>query len=166
MVPWIELLETQCYGRTTVSDYLWPDQLPGYAFDENSFRTRFKQITERYTGCSGINISSYRHVAIAISRKYLTTAEQFVDAVDASDEQGDVIEETNPLDAQASHSSYVAQLVYGRDGQAIAGSLTTSRERFRAVSRAWHCLLECDLSTTKDDDKPDEMLSEEHVVRR
>jgi hypothetical protein len=34
--------------------------------------------------------------------------------------------------------------VYGRDGQAIAGSLLTSRDKFRTVSRAWHALLECD----------------------
>ena len=182
VLPWIELLETQCYSRTTVSDHLWPDQLPGHAFNGDTFRTRFKQTTERYTGCKGINISSYRHIAIAISRRYLTAAEQFVDAVDASDEHGDAIEKTNPLDAQASHSSYVAQLVYGRDGQAIAGSLLTSRDKFRTVSRAWHALLECDLTlevgkkggneanndddVTDDSNDPYEALAEKHVARR
>jgi len=167
VVPWIELLETQCYSRTTVSDHLWPGQLPGHVFDEGSFRTSFKQTTEQYTGCSGINISSYRHIAIAISRKYLTTAEQFVDTVDVSDEQGDTIEETTPLDAQASHSSYVAQLVYARDGQAVAGSLITTREKFRTVSRAWHSLLECNSLTTKDNgDQPDEAVSGRLTVRR
>ncbi|CAD0046302.1 unnamed protein product [Aureobasidium pullulans] len=189
VLPWIELLETQCYSRTTVSDHLWPDQLPGHAFDGDTFRTRFKQTTERYTGCKGINISSYRHLAIAISRRYLTAAEQFIDAVDASDEHGDAAEKTtNPLDAQASHSSYVAQLVYGRDGQAIAGSLLTSRDKFRTVSRAWHALLECDLTLevgkkgsnkandddyvdddhVNDDDSNDpyEALAEKHVARR
>ncbi|THV64024.1 hypothetical protein D6D28_10221 [Aureobasidium pullulans] len=185
VLPWIELLETQCYSRTTVSDHLWPEQLPGHAFNGDTFRTRFKQTTERYTGCKGINISSYRHIAIAISRRYLTAAEQFVDAVDASDEHGDAAEKTtNPLDAQASHSSYVAQLVYGRDGQAIGGSLLTSRDKFRTVSRAWHALLECDLTlevgkkgsnkanddnhVNDDDDSNDpyEALAEKHVARR
>uniref|UniRef100_A0A7N2N6W0 DNA 3'-5' helicase n=1 Tax=Quercus lobata TaxID=97700 RepID=A0A7N2N6W0_QUELO len=182
VLPWIELLETQCFGRTTVSDHLWPDHLPGHAFDGDTFRTRFKQTAERYTGCKGINISSYRHIAIAISRRYLTAAEQFVDAVDASDEHGDAVEKTNPLDAQASHSSYVAQLVYGRDGQAIAGSLLTSRDKFRTVSRAWHALLECNLAleagkkgsneanndddVNDDGDDPYEALAEKHVARR
>ncbi|KAI5234953.1 hypothetical protein E4T42_09782, partial [Aureobasidium subglaciale] len=111
--------------------------------------------------------------------------EQFVDAVDASDEHGDAAEKTtNPLDAQASHSSYVAQLVYGRDGQAIGGSLLTSRDKFRTVSRAWHALLECDLTlevgkkgsnkandddhVNDDDDSNDpyEALAEKHVARR
>jgi superfamily II DNA helicase RecQ len=167
VLPWIELLETQCYSRTKVSDHLWPDQLPGHAFDENSFRTRFRQITEKYTGCSGINISSYRHVAIAISRKYLTAVEQFVDVVDASDEQGDAVDGTTPLDAQASHSSYVAQLVYGRDGQAVAGSLPTSRDKFRTVSRAWHSLLGCgSLRREEDVSKSDKAVTEQQVVRR
>ncbi|KAI4749955.1 hypothetical protein E4T51_16663 [Aureobasidium sp. EXF-12344] len=185
VLPWIELLETQCFSRTTVSDHLWPDQLPGHAFNGDTFRTRFKQTTERYTGCKGINISSYRHLAIAISRRYLTAAEQFIDTVDASDEHGDAAEKTtNPLDAQASHSSYVAQLVYGRDGQAIAGSLLTSRDKFRTVSRAWHSLLECGLTPgagkkgsneANDDDgdvnddsnnDPYETLAEKHVTRR
>ncbi|THW91892.1 hypothetical protein D6D18_06444 [Aureobasidium pullulans] len=165
VLPWIELLETQCYSRTTVSDHLWPEQLPGHAFNGDTFRTRFKQTTE--------------------SRRYLTAAEQFVDAVDASDEHGDAAEKTtNPLDAQASHSSYVAQLVYGRDGQAIGGSLLTSRDKFRTVSRAWHALLECDLTLevgkkgsnkandddhiNDDDDSNDpyEALAEKHVARR
>ncbi|THV80043.1 hypothetical protein D6D27_08852 [Aureobasidium pullulans] len=167
VLPWIELLETQCYSRTKVSDHLWPDQLPGYAFDENSFRTRFRQITEKYTGCSGINIPSYRHVAIAISRKYLTAVEQFVDVVDASDEQGDAVDGTTPLDAQASHSSYVAQLVYGRDGQAVAGSLPTSRDKFRTVSRAWHSLLGCGSPRREEDvSKSDKAVTEQQVVRR
>lgn len=100
---------------------------------------------EKYTGCGGINISSYRHVAIAISRKYLAATSQFADTTDASDEHGgDAIDATAPLDAQASHSSYVAQLVYGRDGQAIAGSLISLRDKFRTVSQAWHRLLDCD----------------------
>ncbi|CAC9888840.1 unnamed protein product, partial [Aureobasidium pullulans] len=167
VLPWIELLETQCYSRTKVSDHLWPDQLPGHAFDENSFRTRFRQITEKYTGCSGINIPSYRHVAIAISRKYLTAVEQFVDVVDASDEQGDAVDGTTPLDAQASHSSYVAQLVYGRDGQAVAGSLPTSRDKFRTVSRAWHSLLGCGSPRREEDvSKSDKAVTEQQVVRR
>ncbi|KAI4844030.1 hypothetical protein E4T44_06427, partial [Aureobasidium sp. EXF-8845] len=154
VLPWIELLETQCFSRTTVSDHLWPDQLPGHAFNGDTFRTRFKQTTERYTGCKGINISSYRHLAIAISRRYLTAAEQFIDTVDASDEHGDAAEKTtNPLDAQASHSSLTLEV--GRKGGNKAANDDDDDD-------------DDDDGNVNDDSNNDpyETLAEKHVARR
>jgi hypothetical protein len=76
--------------------------------------------------------------------------------------------------------------VYGRDGQAIARSLLTSRDKFRTVSRAWHALLEYDPTlevgrkggneanddgdvngdVNDDSNDPYEALAEKHVARR
>jgi superfamily II DNA or RNA helicase len=57
--------------------------------------------------------------------------------------------------------------VYGRDGQAVAGSLLTSRDKFRTVSRAWHSLLECgSLRREEDVNKSDEVVMEQQIVRR
>ena len=104
VLPWVELLETQFFARTILSDHIWPADLPNHRFDDTSFRTKFERITERYLGYT-VNISSYRHIAIAISRQFLPKAFQFEDLRETSDEDKDDI--TTALDAQAAHSSYV-----------------------------------------------------------
>ncbi|MGI4794563.1 MAG: helicase-related protein [Janthinobacterium lividum] len=114
-------------------------------------------------GCK-VNISSYRHIVIAISRRFLPKSVQFVDLEDSSDDKDDEV--TSALDAQATHSSYVAQLVYGREANVIAGSLSNRYEQFRTVSKAWHSFLGCDGPAGLDVNINDYHPTKEDVVRR
>lgn len=99
-------------------------------------------------GCKkGISISSWRHLSIAITRRYFrngTTAHAALigeaDEGYGSDSDSEV-EQDNPWDAQACHGSLTAGLVYGR--LITEGCFETNERRvnFRFISEEWHRLL-------------------------
>jgi hypothetical protein len=109
-----------------------------------------------------LNISSWRHIAIAIARKYLrgllggslgdspavagfgagsgaAAAAVFDDSDTEGDGDGEGLD--NPWDLQAGHSSYTADMVYGREVQQGRDMLATRQDQFRQVSVAWHRFL-------------------------
>jgi hypothetical protein len=87
-----------------------------------------------------LNISSWRQIAIAISRRYLDKAfkESTIDGVEEDDDGVD----DNPIDLQAGHGTHVAGMVYARELQQGLFSTATMRDKFRSVSRQWHRFLE------------------------
>jgi superfamily II DNA helicase RecQ len=87
-----------------------------------------------------LNISSWRQIAIAISRRYLDKAfkESTMDGVEEDDDGVD----DNPIDLQAGHGTHVAGMVYARELQQGLFSTATMRDKFRSVSRQWHRFLE------------------------
>jgi superfamily II DNA helicase RecQ len=99
-------------------------------------------------GCKkGFTISSWRHLSIAITRRYFrngTTAHTALigeaDEGYGSDSDSEV-EQDSPWDAQACHGSLTAGLVYGR--LITEGCFETNERRvnFRFISEEWHRLL-------------------------
>lgn len=92
--------------------------------------------SERLMG-TRLNISAWRHMAIAISNRYLNQAfkeEGF------GDEDDDDIED-NPADLQAGHGTHVAGMIYARELQQGGFGTAARREQFRAISRQWHRFL-------------------------
>ncbi|KAG8664108.1 uncharacterized protein FPOAC1_014077 [Fusarium poae] len=88
-----------------------------------------------------INISMWRHMAIAISNRYLNKAFGEIDAGGGGDDDDDGGEDSlvdSIHDLQAGHGSHIAGLIYARlFGQ---GDLSTMNRRdgFRKVSMQWH----------------------------
>jgi superfamily II DNA helicase RecQ len=97
------------------------------------------QHSERLLGCR-VGISAWRHVAIAISNRYLNEAF----GRDGGDGEGDGDEDgvaDSAWDLQAGHSTHVAGMIYAREMQQGAMGTAARRDQFRAVSRQWHRFL-------------------------
>jgi RecQ family ATP-dependent DNA helicase len=90
-----------------------------------------------------LNISAWRHIAIAIANRYLNKAfgesGQYGEGGD-EDEDEDGIDD-NVWDLQAGHGTHVAGMVYAREIQQGVFSTATRRDRFRVISRQWHRFL-------------------------
>ena len=82
-------------------------------------------------GCS-MNVNTWRHIAIAVSRKHLSDKGFKRDY----DDQIQV-----KADHQAGHSSLIAGNVYGRLISAAPGHVQSAQIAYRDISRKWHkCL--------------------------
>jgi superfamily II DNA helicase RecQ len=130
----------------------------GYICDSSEYRTvhRGKQWTsermrkvmqkqsEKWMGVR-LNISAWRHIAIAISRRYLRG--RFVDdaedeAVDHETFDEDNIEGDSPWDLQAGHGTHVAGMIYARELRLAPGETMGRQDMFRQISQEWHRFLE------------------------
>jgi RecQ family ATP-dependent DNA helicase len=112
---------------------------------------RMSRILKRNSliGCQqGFTISSWRHLSVAIARRYFRTATtgraSFADQVDegyGSESDVEDADDSSPWDRQAGHESLTAGLVYGR--LIMEGSFETNERRlnFRHISEEWHRLL-------------------------
>ncbi|THC87114.1 hypothetical protein EYZ11_013440 [Aspergillus tanneri] len=78
-----------------------------------------------------INVLSYRHAAIAISRVHLK----------CGGFKRDYGTDDPAFSQQASHGSWVAGTVYARGLQEAPGHVEARRRRYRAISREWHGFL-------------------------
>jgi len=99
--------------------------------------------SERLTGGARITISAWRQIAVAIARRHLG-------GVFGSDETGsagpdeddmDPDADDDPADLQVGHGSLVAGMIYARELQQATFGTDKARDKFRAVSRAWHRFL-------------------------
>ncbi|KAJ2546020.1 hypothetical protein EV175_005751, partial [Coemansia sp. RSA 1933] len=97
------------------------------------------QHSERLMG-SKLNIRIWRHVAIAISNRYLGS-KHAVGNDDHNTEYEDNEETDDEVaDLQAAHGSHVAGMVYAREMQQGLSGTAKTREKFRDVSNKWHKL--------------------------
>jgi len=105
-------------------------------------RKILKESAMRWMGVDGLNISGYRQIAIAISRRYCRE--------DRFEEEKSKLEESegwdedngdgdNPWDLQAGHGTHVAGMIYARELMEGDNSIISRREKFRRVSHVWHC---------------------------
>jgi hypothetical protein len=78
-----------------------------------------------------LNILSYRHLAIAISRQHLP----------CGGFKRDYGVDKKLADEQASHGSWIAGTVYARGLQEAPGHVKMRSMEYRSVSRAWHSFL-------------------------
>jgi hypothetical protein len=138
--PFVERLEVFYCQATRLSAFLWPADPGGKQWSPVRVRRSLQQ--ESFLGLGQIlTIQSYRHIAIAISRKYLATPYHFFD-------DGDPLDRTDPdekaddiLDLQSAHCSAVAAGIYARSIHERPGETWTQRQRFRQASILWHELL-------------------------
>jgi superfamily II DNA helicase RecQ len=148
----------QLYGQfeeANLSPFLWDKHLVRKDQDKSGdtniaslwssdkFRQALEDTTRQQLGVS-INVSSWRHIVIAIGRRYLdgTVGEEDQEDAYADDTDGD--DEgipNNILDLQAGHSSYVAGIAYGRDVQQGFTGIAKQQEQFHTASVRWHKFL-------------------------
>jgi hypothetical protein len=91
-------------------------------------------ILKRETGLifkAPLTISTYRHIAIAISRRHL----------DGGGFKRDYDVEEQASDRQTTHTSWTAGRLYARGLEEASGHVEARRAGFRGVSRQWHSFL-------------------------
>ncbi|PWI64632.1 hypothetical protein PCL_09489 [Purpureocillium lilacinum] len=92
--------------------------------------------SERLMG-TVLTISAWRHMAIAISRRFLNRT---FDDGGFGDEDEDGVDD-NPADLQAGHGTHVAGMIYARALQQGGFGTAEKRDQFRMVSQQWHRFL-------------------------
>ena len=132
----------------------WEPDPPGPPHSSRQYHSRswtserarkiLKQAAARWMGVDGLNISGYRQIAIAISRRYcredrFEEEKSKLDESDGWDE--DNADGDDPWDLQAGHGTHVAGMIYARELMEGDHSIISRREKFRRVSHVWHCFL-------------------------
>lgn len=126
---------------------LWgPDPMSQRPWTSDRLREVMQRESRLGLGGQIVNIANWRHIAIAISRRFLRTSSAFPQTTndketpdDAFDEGADP--EASHLDLQAGHSSHVAGIVYARQLHEAPGTMAFRRTMFRNISQDWHHFL-------------------------
>jgi superfamily II DNA helicase RecQ len=118
-------------------------------------RQMLVRATSEWMGCQ-VTIQAWRHIAIAIFRRYIDDkkVQEMVNEEDDennSKERGEYVED-EMYDLAANHSSRTANMMYGRELTESPFETMRRRRGFRGVSRQWHRLLLLG-SVVVDDDK-------------
>jgi superfamily II DNA helicase RecQ len=90
-----------------------------------------------------INISAWRNIAIAISRRFCREAPFEMDNIrpeDVDNNHPDVNDD-NPHDLQSGHTTHIAGMIYARELVENRDAVIGRREKFREVSEGWHRFL-------------------------
>jgi hypothetical protein len=129
ILPFRQSLEQLVYGhKESPSPFLWP------AGDGCWDSVQLRKVLEREAKMhlhTKMNILSYRHAAIAISRVHLK----------CKGFKRDYGTDESTFDEQASHGAWMAGTVYARGLQEAPGHIEARRQRYRAISREWHQFL-------------------------
>ncbi|KAK6591426.1 hypothetical protein H4I95_12206 [Botrytis cinerea] len=107
-------------------------------------RKILKESAMRWMGVDGLNISGYRQIAIAISRRYCREDRFEEEKSKLEESEGwdeDNADGDDPWDLQAGHGTHVAGMIYARELMEGENSIISRREKFRRVSHVWHCFL-------------------------
>lgn len=110
------------------SPQMWKFPLDATSWPAAKLDAVMQRQTHRYLDSPVLNTSTYRQLAIAISRTHLRSGGF---KLDYGIEQ-------KAIDAQAAHESNLAGTIYARELQQARGQLEARRAIFRAVSREWH----------------------------
>ena len=107
-------------------------------------RKILKESAMRWMGVDGLNISGYRQIAIAISRRYCREDGFEEEKSKLKESEGwdeDNADGDDPWDLQAGHGTHIAGMIYARELIEGENSIISRREKFRRVSHVWHCFL-------------------------
>ncbi|KAL6355264.1 hypothetical protein LRP88_10850 [Fusarium phalaenopsidis] len=131
-------------SQGSFSPFLW--KTSGLDGDEGSSKKRWGKLA----GIESLTISSWRHIAIALGRRYIRdaaiTSQGLYSEVDhgdsesSSDEEGPGERDTI-LHRQTGHGSMTSNLVYGRQLTEAHFETYQRRQSFRLLSEEWHFLL-------------------------
>lgn len=112
----------------------WQDWIRERKWTTDRVRRVMQGYSERYVG-SQVSIAGWRHMAIAIARRFLGASAESSEGYEDKDGIDD-----DPVDLQAGHGSHVAGMIYARDMFENTNGTAAMRERFRSVSERWHRL--------------------------
>lgn len=130
------------YGEVLGKGYLWEQSVKDRQWTPDRISQLLLESSLAGMGVQ-LNISAYRHVAIAMVRKYLGAA-----AIMNDDDQEELDDQpshaihkpsvNSALDLQAGHSSRIAGMIYARELSEINGEISYIRYQYRATSQACH----------------------------
>lgn len=141
VLPFYEQLTVYYYPHLTLSDFLWPN-LVDTTYTSTIVRTALQRESLLRLGQT-LDLQSYRHIAIGISRRYLQQEYSFPAASSGPEDEAHT-EADDILDLQAAHTSHVAGVVYARGLQEMPQTTWTQRDHFRQASIQWHQFLHFD----------------------
>jgi len=113
---------------SALSSSLWPE---GRGAWPSSCLTKIMKRETSKICRTPLTLSTYRHIAIGISRRHLTQ-EGFKRDYDVEEQASDV---------QTTHTSWTADRLYARGLEEAPGHVEARRAGFRMVSRGWHKFL-------------------------
>lgn len=126
--PFVEQLNNLVFCQSVDSSFLWAKKET--TWDTTQLSDFFAAESIRELGPdSRLTVSSWRHIAIAISREFLPKGESF-------DREGDK-ESIAIIDQQAGHSDITAATTYGRLVDEGHGQIRQFRERYRRITKRW-----------------------------
>lgn len=130
-LPFAQRLEALIEPTRPPSSHLWPMDAAGRTYTTDRLKQELQAATLAGLG-QAVHVAAYRHIAIAISRRFTRAKHVFQedDAEYAADE-GDSI-----ADEQATHSAFTAGTVYARELDELPGSSASRRQQFREASLA------------------------------
>lgn len=141
ILPFCLSLRKLVYGQqAALSAFLWPATTPdckGRKKEESKAcwgGDHLRKVLEREAKThlqTRLNILSYRHAAIAISRVHLK----------CGGFKRDYGTDDAAFNEQASHGSWIAGTMYARGLQEAPGHVEARRRQYRAISREWHGFL-------------------------
>ena len=116
--------------RELPSPFLWAKRGSLDPWDSSRLSRVLQSETKRAFGVA-LNISVYRHLAVAISRKHLK----------CGGFKRDYGLEESGMDKQGSHTSWTAGTTYARGLEEAAGHVEARKSEYRRVSQEWHQFL-------------------------
>lgn len=116
--------------RDLPSPFLWAKPGSLEPWDSSRLSLVLQRETKKAFGVA-LNISVYRHLAVAISRKHLT----------CGGFKRDYGVEEAGFDRQGSHTSWTAGTTYARGLEEAAGHVEARKAEYRKVSQEWHGFL-------------------------
>lgn len=138
VLPWVEMIATAVNRDIHLSSLLWPtEEVSGRAVTASRFRTMFPLLFQEHLG-QEINVSAYRHLAISMARQFNLPSPKTWESPDEDGPYDAELDGDNIWDLQAGHSTYIANVIYGRDPEQRPGDQVSQRQQFRAISKAWH----------------------------
>jgi superfamily II DNA or RNA helicase len=182
VLPFAQQLLIEVGVGTELSPFLWESALVRAAttrtaeksspnlWSPDRMRRVLQGFAERYMG-TPLTISSWRHLAIAIGRRYLqgilkTGASD--DSYGDSDTEDEEQIPDNILDVQATHSTHISETIYARTIFQGGIGIGVRQEEFQKASQMWHSFLGFGLSDKHLRQKPKVELfdKERHTVRQ
>jgi superfamily II DNA or RNA helicase len=133
VVPFVQRMKSWLWSDSPVSDHIWGPGIDGRQWTTERMKRHLQRATEAGLGHK-INVAAYRHIAIAISRRWVRSSSAFTN--EETIEDGDEI-----ADDQATHSPFTAGAIYAREMQELPGSTASRRQQFRTASVDWHRFL-------------------------
>ena len=137
VVPFLSRISLEVFQKP-LSEYLFEDlsrkRHKAYSkISGDRFRTIFRRETLSGLGLA-LNPSEYRHIAIGISRRFLSKNLEFQPEDPAGLEDEDMDYEDDIMDLQAAHGSKTAGIVYARGLLQGKGEILSLKRRFQEAS--------------------------------
>ena len=158
VLPFCQQVEALLRPGLQPSPFLWgraildsvnrrppPEADPLFLWPPEKMRRQVELASTRYLG-TRITVSAWRHIAIAIARRYCRgifgglTPDNAAPYNDSdSENEGGLVDDA--WDLQAGHTSYIGGAMYGREAHQGRVGLAGLQEEFREKSTTWHRFL-------------------------